>query len=60
MRFSFFTTVSMAAISAVGTEATKFEENEWPADPSTLSQVETINEAYPIDMNTFAQALAEV
>ena len=38
MRFSFFTTVAMAAISATTTEALNVDE-DWPSPPSILSQV---------------------
>ena len=55
MRFSFFTTVAMAAISATSIEAIDFD-----VEPDSFSQVDFIDEQWNVEGDQFAQAIAEI
>ena len=60
MRFSFFTTVSIAAISAIGANAIEFDDNSYESIQQELAQIASQGEKWELTEDQFAQLLSEV
>ena len=62
MRFSFFTTVSIAAISAIGANAVEFDDdnNSMTTLQQELAQIASLGEQWELTEDQFAQLLSEV
>ena len=61
MRFSFFTTVSIAAISAIGANAVEFDDdNNSMTLQQELAQIASLGEQWELTEDQFAQLLSEV